>query len=170
MQLTGGYSGWCYSRCGVVEVSMLWPCYPGKRESLRGMPGEEETLSKTHFALRLYQCSYMATNKEVHTQTDTHVRRHLCTNVNRIRRLGNGSAANRNKLTEHKPASQFHFTKSNVQICQLLIRLKCSFYWDDVEAFSISKENIKERIKPTVQKRTEVAEMSESSSHRSLTL
>lgn len=43
-----GYSGWCYSRCGVVEVSMLWPCYPGKRESFRGMPGEEETLYQKH--------------------------------------------------------------------------------------------------------------------------
>lgn len=83
-----GYSGWCYSRCGVVEVSMLWPCYPGKRESIRGMPGEEETLSKTHFAPRLYHCCYLATNKEVHTQADAHVRRHLCTNVNPIRRVG----------------------------------------------------------------------------------
>lgn len=83
-----GYSGWCYSRCGVVEVSMLWPCYPGKRESIRGMPGEEETLSKTHFALRLYHCGYLATNKEVHTQADAHVHWHLCTNVNPIRHIG----------------------------------------------------------------------------------
>lgn len=52
------------------------------------MPGEEETLSKTHFALRLYHCCYLATNKEVHTQADAHVRRHLCINVNPIRRLG----------------------------------------------------------------------------------
>lgn len=47
-----GYSGWCYSRCGLVEVSMLWPCYPGKRESIRGMPGEEETLYQKHISPR----------------------------------------------------------------------------------------------------------------------
>lgn len=67
-----GYSGWCYSRCGVAEVSMLWPCYPGKRESIRRMQREEETLYQKHISpsgcitaatrLQTQRCAHRCTN------------------------------------------------------------------------------------------------------------
>lgn len=62
-----GYSGWCYSRCGVVEVSMLWPCYPGKKESIRHMQGEEETLYQKHISPR--GCISAATLRCAHIYT-----------------------------------------------------------------------------------------------------
>lgn len=89
-----GYSGWCYSRCGVVEVSMLWPCYPGKKESIRGLPGEEETLYQKHISP--WGCITAAIWLQIkrHTYTYTHPHRGLCmhagvhmfSNVNSIKR------------------------------------------------------------------------------------
>lgn len=72
-----GYSGWCYSRCGVIEVSMLWPCYPGKRESIRSMPGEEETLYQKH--ILPWGCITAAIWLQTKTFTYIHVHRHLYT-------------------------------------------------------------------------------------------
>lgn len=110
---------------------MLWPCYPGKRQSLRGLPGEEETLYQKH--ILPWGCISAAIRLQI--KRCTHKRTRTCADICAPMwiQLGaleksqqqNGSAANRKELARAPVCSRAGFRPS-----QMFIRVGCFIGWN----------------------------------------